>query len=90
MGIEKAFISRREALRRSALVATTFGFVASRSAAADRARDEVEPPRATQADRDPGPSLGAETAGDLVPKAFVSSVGTVGGLDTGPSDYFPA
>jgi hypothetical protein len=37
---------------------------------------------------DPGENLGLETAEDVVPEAFVSSVGDVGGLDTAPPDYF--
>jgi len=37
---------------------------------------------------DPGPNLGVETAVDVVPEAFVSTVGDAGGLDTAPPDYF--
>jgi hypothetical protein len=37
---------------------------------------------------DPGPNLNTETAVDVVPEAFVSTVGDAGGLDTAPADYF--
>lgn len=37
---------------------------------------------------DPGPNLGLDTAEDVVPEAFVSTVGDAGGLDTAPPDYF--
>lgn len=37
----------------------------------------------------PGPNLSVETAGDVVPEAFVSKVGDETGLETAPPDYFP-
>jgi len=37
---------------------------------------------------DPGPNLSLATAADVVPEAFVSTVGDAGGLDTAPADYF--
>jgi ferritin-like protein len=36
----------------------------------------------------PGPNLSSQRAGDVVPEAFVSSVGTWQGLDKAPPDYF--
>jgi ferritin-like protein len=36
----------------------------------------------------PGPNLSSERAGDVVPEAFVSSVGEWQGLDKAPPDYF--
>jgi hypothetical protein len=38
---------------------------------------------------DPGPNLSLDTAGDVVPAAFVSKVGNVNGLNAAPPDYFP-
>jgi ferritin-like protein len=37
----------------------------------------------------PGPNLSVDTAGDVVPEAFVSKVGDVTGLEEAPADYFP-
>jgi hypothetical protein len=38
---------------------------------------------------DPGPNLALDTAGDVVPAAFVAKVGDVDGLNAAPVDYFP-
>jgi len=37
----------------------------------------------------PGPNLATGTADDVIPQAFVSTVGGVDGLDEAPEDYFP-
>lgn len=37
---------------------------------------------------DPGPNLDTDSADEVIPQAFVSTVGDVGGLDEAPDDYF--
>jgi hypothetical protein len=37
----------------------------------------------------PGAKLSVDTAGDVIPEAFVSKVGNVEGLNAAPPDYFP-